>query len=451
MVWGNIFKTIILLLIVSGFLIPGAFVSAQTPQQQERQSLEEELERLESEIQQYEDDIEITQQQKKSLQNEIYILQNKIRKLDLQIYQSNMLIGDLRVQIDDTATSIIRTEEEIGKVRTQLGEILQRIYEEDRKTKLEVLLVGDQLSDFFDNLMALEAINEKNRDLLSDIENLYEYLGGQKEALELEKGEEEYLVKISLLQKEESKSAKNQSENLLEITKGQESEYQKLLQDKKKQAAQIRSRIFELIGVPEAPTFGEALDIANIVSSQTGIRPAFLLAVLTQESNLGKNVGRCYLRNTSNGSGVVVATGRAISRVMKPSRDIQPFLLIVGELGRDPLNTAVSCPLSYGYGGAMGPAQFIPSTWNAYKDELSDILGKPADPWNVSDSFLAAAVYLVRLGANRDLYGAEWCAAVSYFSGNCSRKNQIAYEFYGDSVRAIANRYEEDIKTLEGQ
>ena len=448
MVRRNVFKIIILLLIVSGFFIPDAFVSAQT-QQQERQSLEQELERLEREIQEYEDNIEITQQQKKSLQNEIYILQNKIRKLDLQIYQSNRLINDLRVQIDDTAESIIKTQEDIADIRLQLGKILQRIYEEDRKTKLEVLLVGDQLSDFFDNLMALQAINEKNKDLLFDIEALYEYLGGQKQALESEKVDEEYLVKISLLQKEESKSAQSQSENLLEVTKGKESEYQKLLSDKKKQAAEIRSRIFELIGVPEAPTFGEALDIANVVSSQTGIRPAFLLAVLTQESNLGKNVGRCYLKNTSNGSGVVVATGIARSRVMKPSRDIQPFLQITEELGRDPLNTAVSCPLSYGYGGAMGPAQFIPSTWMAYRDEFKDILGKPADPWNVSDSFLASAVYLVDLGANRDLYGAEWCAAVSYFSGNCSRKNQIAYEFYGDSVRAIANRYEEDIKTLE--
>ena len=334
MVWRNIFKIIILIVVISGLCVPDVFVLAQTPQQ-EREALEQELELLEQEIQKYEDNIEVTQKEKNTLQNQIYILQNKIRKLDLQIYQSGMLIEDLRVQIDDTATSIVKTEEEIGRVKVRLGEILQRIYEEDRKTKLEVLLVGDQLSDFFDNLVALDAINISNRELLSDIETLYEYLGGQKQTLESEKGDEEYLVKISLLQKEESKSAQNQSENLLEVTKGQESEYQKLLSDTKQQAAEIRSRIFELIGVPEAPTFGEALAIANVVSSQTGIRPAFLLAVLTQESNLGKNVGRCYLKNTSDGSGVVVATGMAVSRVMKPSRDIQPFLEITRELGRE--------------------------------------------------------------------------------------------------------------------
>ncbi|GAH47901.1 unnamed protein product, partial [marine sediment metagenome] len=57
-------------------------------------------------------------------------------------------------------------------------------------------------------------------------------------------------------------------------------------------AAEIRARIFELIGVPKAPTFGEALDIAKYVEGITGARPAFLLAILQQESAIGKNVGQ---------------------------------------------------------------------------------------------------------------------------------------------------------------
>jgi membrane-bound lytic murein transglycosylase B len=259
----------------------------------------------------------------------------------------------------------------------------------------------------------------------------------------------ENLVVVRILQRQENEKINEEQEELLVITKGQEATYQKILADTEKEAQEIRSRIFDLIGVPDAPTFGEAVDIAKIISAQTGIRPAFLLAVLKQESNIGQNVGQCYLKNTSTGSGVIISTGKSVSRVMKPSRDVQPFLQIIKDLGRDPLNTPVSCPMSYGYGGAMGPAQFIPSTWNIYSSRLSSILGKPADPWSIKDAFLASAIYLVDLGANRDVYGAEWCAAVSYFSGNCSRKNQIKYEFYGDNVRAIANGYEKDIQELE--
>ena len=137
---------------------------------------------------------------------------------------------------------------------------------------------------------------------------------------------------------------------------------------------------------------------------------------------------------------------------MKPTRDVQPFLKITRELGRDPFNTAVSCPIPSigGYGGAMGPAQFIPSTWIAYKDKIAKLKGGPGDPWNIRDAFLASGVYLADLKATRQTFEYEWCAAVSYFSGNCSTRNQIRYEFYGDNVMAITKRYEQDIRALQG-
>ena len=143
--------------------------------------------------------------------------------------------------------------------------------------------------------------------------------------------------------------------------------------------------------------------------------------------------------------------GQAISRVMKPSRDVQPFFQITQQLGRDPYNTPVSCPIPSvgGYGGAMGPAQFIPSTWLQYQGKIEQLKGGSVDPWNIRDAFLAAAVYLAQAKATRQTHDYEWCAAVTYFSGSCSSRNQIRYEFYGDNVMAIAARYEEDIKSLE--
>ena len=256
-------------------------------------------------------------------------------------------------------------------------------------------------------------------------------------------------MRIQILQKQESQYLTSQNQQLLEVTRGKESEYQKLLTNRQQQAQQVRSRIFELIGVPEAPTFGEAVKIAEAVTQLTNVRAPFLLAVLTQESNIGKNVGQCYLKDTQTGNGETIS-GTFVRRVMKPSRDVQPFLQITRELGRDPFNTAVSCPIPSvgGYGGAMGPAQFIPSTWMAYKDKIAKLKGSSADPWNIRDAFLASAVYLADLKATRQTFEYEWCAAVSYFSGNCSLKNQIRYEFYGDNVMAITRRYEQDIAAL---
>ncbi|GAI57979.1 unnamed protein product, partial [marine sediment metagenome] len=151
------------------------------------------------------------------------------------------------------------------------------------------------------------------------------------------------------------------------------------------------------------------------------------------------------------GDGVVAFNGRIIKKVMAPGppyskrNDVKYFKQVCQELGRDPYNTLVSCPMSYGWGGAMGPAQFIPTTWILYRDKVKAITGKAADPWNIKDAFLASALYLADYGAAQQTYNAEWRAAMIYFSGTTN----IKYRFYGDSVMKIASQYEEDIKAIE--
>ena len=454
-------KTLPYLILLLAFVAP-AVLFAQTPQQ-EREALESQLQALEEEIEAIEGDITKTKAEKETLQNRISLLQSQIRKLDLQITQSNVLIEDLRGQIVDTTFSIVKTEEQVDEKRTQLAELLQKLYQENQRSVLEIILAGPTLSEFFNNLAGLQSLQARNREVLASTIDLTSYLKDQKDKLEGDKTGEENYVKIQILQKQESQNLTQQNQELLQVTRGREAEYQELLSNRQQQAQQIRSRIFELIGVPDAPTFGEAVAIAEAASSQTGVRTALLLAVLTQESNLGKNVGQCYVTETATGNGIRISTGASVARVMKPmglagrKGDVQDFLRITQALGRDASRTPVSCPIPSvgGYGGAMGPAQFIPTTWALYEQKLQGILGRPGDPWNITDAFLASALFLKDIGATKGetpqkVYEYEWCAAVSYFSGSCSLKNQINYEFYGDSVMAIAARYERDIATLKG-
>jgi len=433
------------MVMVMGMVMVFSQVLAQTPLE-ERTKLQQELEALEVEIQGIEGDITKTQQQKQTLQNQVKVLQSKIQKTNLEIEKSTKILKDLTSQIVETKDSIAKTNEQIQEKKVHMSATLRQIWEQDQKGTPEIILTGSTLSDFFSNVAALQALTSRNQQLLKDLSSLTEYLEGQKESLATEKTEEENFRRIQILQKQESQNLQGQTQGLLETTKGKETEYQKLLQDKKKRAQEIRSRIFELIGVPEAPTFGEALAIANAVSRETQVRPAFLLAIITQESNLGKNVGQCFLKDTQTGSGTRVVSAAFVKNVMKPSRDVQPFLEITQELGRDPLNTPVSCPIPSvgGYGGAMGPAQFIPSTWKAYRSRLSAILGRPANPWDIKDAFMAAGLYLSDFGAAKQTYNAEWKAALIYFSGSTKTR----YRFYGDSVMRIAANYEEDIKAL---
>ena len=447
----------ILFLLFLFLAVPAFWVLSQEAQEElngvnlnpteERKALEEELKKLEEQIDQYEKDIDRTEAEKKTLNNQISVLRKKINKLNLQIKESNVMIKDIGIQITDTKGSIEKTSLKIDDSQTKLKQILRTIYEEDQKSGIEILLSSNELSDFFDNLMYLESLGLKNTELLVDIKELKVSLEGQKESLDAERGDLEKVVKMQTAQKQESEKIKKETDYFLQLT---EKEYKKYLEEKEvtqKKANEIRSRIFELIGVPQAPTFGEAYEMAKEIEKITGVRPAFLLAILTQESNIGKNVGQCYLKDPKTGNGIVIRTGKDVSKVMKPSRDVPPFLQIAKESGRDPYNTPVSCPMPSvgGYGGAMGPAQFIPSTWMLYRDRLKEITGRFADPWNIRDAFLASALYLADAGASKGTYNSEWSAALIYFSGSVNKK----YSFYGDSVMALVKAYERDIKALE--
>ena len=415
-------------------------------QQEEKAQLEAELKVLEDKIVQYEKDITKTQQEKETLNREIATLKTKIKKLNTQIQQSNLMIKDVTYQIKDTEVSIDKTISKVDRLRQDLGNLLRTIYIEDQKSMIEVFLTEVKFSDFFDNLVSLDTLNLKAKNLLQEIKTQKAYLEGQKESLDSEKDDLQKMLSIQMLQKQSVETSQKEQQKILEMTKGKEALYQKLISESKKKAAELKARLFELAGTSttKAPTFGEALDIAKFVSGVTGVRPALLLAVLTQESNLGKNVGQCNCSTCKY-------PNLKLEDVLKPSRDLEPFLQICQELGRDSKNTPVSCPMymngkRVGYGGAMGPAQFIPSTWMKYKERIEGVTGKkPADPWNIRDAFVAAGLYLKDYGASKQTYNSEWRAAMIYFSGSTNTK----YRFYGDSVMSLATKYEQDIKDIE--
>jgi len=395
-----------------------------------------------------EEDLTQTASQKKTLQNQVAALQKKIKSLEYQINQGNVVIKDLSIQISDTQTSIDKITLQIEESRYQISNVLRSIAEEDQKTPVEILVEGN-LSDFFNNLVYLEGLNSKLRDLMKNTQDLKAYLEDQKGQMDDEKTKTEQTVKIQTLQKQENDYNKKQQQSLLKLT---EAQYQQQLQEKQdadKKAATIRARIFEILGVSKAPTFGEAYSIAKYVSGVTGVRASFLLAVLTQESNIGKNVGQCYVTNLSTGTGTDTK-GNPKSRVMNP-KYTNTFVSLTTSLGMVAAQTPVSCwiPLytrgvPYGWGGAMGPAQFTASTWSLYDEKVAQITGKTANPWNITDAFLAAGLLLKDNGALTN----EFRAAMKYFSGGSWTKSE---EFYGRSVLSIANGYKDDIAAIEAQ
>ena len=105
---------------------------------------------------------------------------------------------------------------------------------------------------------------------------------------------------------------------------------------------------------------------------------------------------------------------------MNPTRDVPPFLALAGTVGFDPHRQVVSCPIASagGYGGAMGPAQFIPSTWKGLAGRIASARGvTTANPWDPQDAIAAMSIFLSDLGADAGGYTAEHTAAAKYYAG----------------------------------
>lgn len=402
-------------------------VAAEEPNQAE---LEQKLQEIESQIDVYEDNIRQTQAQGKTLKGEVDQLTTRIKKLNLQILSTELEIKHLSRKVASTTNAIEESKLKISQAKNLLERSLQAVYETDQLSLLEVLLVNEALSEFFSELSAQNAIQVQAKAQLDEIKVLKVILEKQKEELVDEKEDQVALLLVQGGQRKEVGSQRQEKDRILAITKGKESLFQQLLRQSQKTAAEIRAQLYRLLGGGEIK-FEDALRYAEFAASNTGIRPALLLAVMDKESEFGRDIGRCSWKTA-----------------MHPTRDQPAYSQITKELDINPDLMLVSCPIlrDGSYGGAMGMAQFLPSTWMIYRDKIQAIVGHPPSPWNPQDAFVATALYLVDLGASSKTYEAERKAAAKYYAG----KRWYRYlRSYGDRVMRLARHWQEQIDILK--
>lgn len=406
---------------------------------EERAKLEAELKAYEDQIVEYQKTINEYSKRGASLSGEINILNSKINKLNLQIRAATLSISKLDSEIKQTTSKITLVQGDINSNKTYLTDTIRDLYLKDQEEMLHVLLESEQLSDFFGEIHDLGTLKDAVRETLQELVTSHKELVEERENLSLQLAAKAKLKAAQDRQRASIVTTRTDKNTLLNATKGKQAEYQKYLADARKKAAEIRSRIFQFLGGGQL-SFESAYGLARLAQSATGVRAAFILAILDHESALGKNVGRCDYRTA-----------------MHPTRDIPPFLQIIAELGLQKELAAgslkVSCANADGaYGGAMGPAQFIPSTWALYKNRIGQASGNiPPSPWRNSDAVTATAIYLSDLMDACTGYSGiaqERCAAARYYSGSRWRNHLWGY---GAAVVNKAERYQDDIDLLESQ
>jgi len=386
-----------------------------------------------------------------SLERDKQILSIQIQQAQLKIKARELSIANLGKEIVQKTKVIQQLDFKIDSGRESLGQIIRKTNELDDYSLPEIMLGSDNLSSAFSDLDAFDSVKTALAGVFTELRDTKKANEDAKVSLGQKKNEELDTKASIESDKKKVESASAEKQRLLNLNKSTQSDYQKLLSDKAAEVAKIKSAMFGLRDSAAIP-FEDAYAYAKNASKITGVRPAFVLAIIKQESNLGSNVGSCYMTDLTTGDGKGKNTGTLFEQVMKAPRDTVPFVSITSALGRDWSSTPVSCPIGStkyyvgrGFGGAMGPAQFIPSTWVLMQSRLTNALGTSAtDPWNPIHAIMASSMYLQDRGAKAGSYTSEVAAACKYYgSGGASCA-------YGTQVMAKVAAIQADIDKIEG-
>lgn len=420
-----------------GALAGPVLADSVTQTQEQISAKSKQIEALQQQIDQYQREIEQTHSKSKTLQNEISQLNAKISQVTLEIRSLAASIDRTSLEIRGTENQITVAEARLNAQKESLGQYLRLAYARDRTSLTKILLSHATLSDFFSDVNRLQTTQDTLRALIDEVKQLKEDLDARKDDLEEKKSDMEHLRDFQEIEKHSLDGNKAQKDKILKQTKGQESKFQELVQRSQQDIERLRDEIYYLqrngVSVEDAIKYG------NLAAIAAGIRPAFLLAILEIESGLGRNVGtgnwlddmyNCYLR---------------LGKPQRAEQEKSAFLEIIGKLGLDANSVKVSREPNYGCGGALGPAQFLPTTWLAYETQVAQLTGHvPPSPWTIEDAFTASAVKLARAGATSKDRAGENGAARAYIGGKptCS---SAACTYYANAVLRKAAEIERDL------
>ncbi len=409
--------------------VPYAYADATADQ---RAALQAQLAQVQAQIQANQAQLAAEQSQQATLQSAVSVLDSQITEAQLEIKQRNLTIQGLNDGITEDDLGISTVDSNVAASQVALAQIMRDTEEADDSSFVELAL-GGTLTDLFQDEDDFNAIKQATADSFTQMAAQKSDLATRESALQDQQQQQSQLLGLQVAQQASLKTTEAQKQTLIAETKGQESAYQQVIADQQKSVVQIKAALFGLADTNTSVSFGAMYGYAKEASASTGVEPAFILAILTEESNLGQNVGNC-----------------TYEKAMSPNRDTPDYLVIMQQLGLAPDSEKVSCAQSYGaYGGAMGPAQFIPSTWMLYQSRIASASGQsPPNPWDPRTATFATALYMSDLGADAGTAAADREAALKYLAG--SHWQNAAYAFYGEAVMNYTAQYQSQINEING-
>lgn len=203
----------------------------------------EQINQIEKDIARYEKELQTVGGERKTLESAIAQLNITRQKLLSDITLTQKKIEQTGYSIEQLASAIQEQEQKIQKNNSVIGTALQTMQESDNESLVEIILGTNSLTDMWTEFDQLEQIQITLRDELEQLRALKADLSDKKE---LEQKEHDSLSAYKSKldgQKKVIEVNKQQKDQLLSTTKNKETEYQKLLEEKRLAAQKFESEL----------------------------------------------------------------------------------------------------------------------------------------------------------------------------------------------------------------
>lgn len=206
----------------------------------------EKIQKLKDKAKSYEEAIKEKLMEINSLEDQISVFNNKIAKKELDIKITEEEIEQAKNEIEKKSLEIDIKKNEIEKYKEKIADFIRLIYKNDQRSYLEVLVINDSFSEFFNYLSFTKDIEYRLKDVLDEIIILKEKLEEDKDLIEREKQNLEKLDKKLKKEKETLEEEKSAKAEILEATRYSEKIFQRLLERAKQDQIDANSDILQL-------------------------------------------------------------------------------------------------------------------------------------------------------------------------------------------------------------
>jgi len=284
---------------------------------------QQEIQRLEAQAAEYKKQLETAQGQTNTLKNQIATIDSRIKKIQNDISITSAKIDSASMKIEELGLNILEKQNEIDKKKQSITAMMQILYEYDQASLIEMALTKTTFSELLDQVHYVETIQENVYNDMLAYQDLKKGLESTKSETEKQRNELYSLRNQLSGQKQIVGQEKDDKNYLLAATKGQEKQYQSLLNQTLRQQQEIEQQIYDL-----EDKINKAYNPSALPESRSGVLNWPLDGILTQSYGYTPYSKRLYAAGFHNGIDISSSYGEPI-RAAKDG-----VILAIGSCGK---------------------------------------------------------------------------------------------------------------------